>query len=372
MRSGSFRLLKTPGFVRALEIRTRPGYKSGMTRLVLAMLACWCCAVAYGANNKLNLFIWSEYIDPEIVSEFERRFDCKVTMDFYEDEAGMMSRLQGGGSGQYDVVVPPEHIVPALRKLKLIAPLRKENIPNMRHIDERFAKPWYDPTNDFTVPYQWGTVGIYVRKQDDKPVEESWAILFDAKQQPGAFVLMDSMRDCLGAALKYKGYSLNSTVPSELAQARDLLIAAKRRAVGFEGGVGGKNKVLSKQAAACIAYSGDAIRGMKEDKDTYYFIPKEGSQIWVDNLAVCAKAPNRVVAERFLNFILDPKISARLADYNQYATPVKPALEFVHANNRENRAIYPDRETMERLETMKDLGPATRLYDEVWTQVKAR
>src|SRR5262245_59061060 len=93
------------------------------------------------ANFKLNLFIWSEYIDPDLITDFERSFDAKVTIDLYEDESSMMAKLQGGGAAQYDVVVPPDHSVPALIKLKLIAPLRQENIPNLRHIDERFASP---------------------------------------------------------------------------------------------------------------------------------------------------------------------------------------------------------------------------------------
>jgi len=343
-----------------------------MQRLAVALMLLIFAAASHAANYKLNLFIWSEYIDPQIISDFEKRFDCRVTMDFYEDESGMMAKLQGGGAAQYDVIVPPDHIVPALIKLRLIAPLRQENIPNMRNIDERFARPWYDPSNNFTVPYQWGTVGIYVREGSDLP--QTWGLLFDPKLQPGPFVLMDSMRDCIGAALKYKGHSLNSVDRSDLLEARDVLIGAKKRSLGFEGGVGGKNKVLAKQAAACIAYSGDAVRAMKEDKDnnTHYFIPKEGSEIWVDNLAICAKAPNRVVAEKFLNYILDPVVGARVADFNQYATPNKAALAHVHPSNLKNPIIYPDRETMQRLEMMKDVGKSTRLYDEVWTQVKSR
>src|SRR4029077_9244303 len=120
-------------------------------------------------------------------------------------------------------------------------------------------------------------------------------------EQHGKFVLIDGMRDTIGAALKYVGYSLNTTNYAELNQALNVLVDAKKHSLGFEGGVGGKNKVLAKTADFAMAYSGDAMRGVKEDTDTYYFIPKEGSQIWVDNLAVCAKAPNRLVAEKFLN-----------------------------------------------------------------------
>jgi len=327
---------------------------------------------AEAANFKLNLFIWSEYIDPGIISDFEKRFDCKITMDFYEDESAMMAKLQGGGAAQYDVIVPPDHIVPALIKLKLVAPLRQDNIPNLRNIDERFASPWYDPSNRFTVPYQWGSLGIYARKTKDHPYEESWALLFDAKEQPGNFLLLDSMRDMLGAALKYQGHSLNATDKPSLIAARDVLVETKKRSLGFEGGVGGKNKVLSKTAVAAIAYSGDGLRGMKEDPETLYFIPKEGSQIWVDNLAICARAPNRTVAERFLNFILDPQVGARLADYNQYATPNKAALAHIRPENLKNPIIYPPSDVMRRLEFLQDLGKETKLYDEIWTQVKSR
>jgi spermidine/putrescine transport system substrate-binding protein len=348
------------------------GYNSSMQRLVVTLIICLCALAARAANHRLNLFIWSEYIDPEIITEFEKRHDCKVTMDFYEDEAGMMAKLQNGGASQYDVIVPPDHSVPALIKLRLVAPLRKENIPNLRHIDERFASPWYDKGNDFTVPYQWGTVGIYARKPKEGAIDESWALLFDAAKQPGPFLLIDSMRDSIGSALKFEGHSLNSTNQKELVEARDLLINAKKRALGFEGGVGGKNKVLAKKADAAIVYSGDALRGMKEDAETVYFIPREGSQIWVDNLAICAKAPHRTEAERFLNFILTPQIGARLADYNLYATPNRAALAHVHPDNLKNKVIYPERETMERLEFLRDLGRQTRLYDEVWTQVKAK
>lgn len=326
----------------------------------------------HAANYKLNLFIWSEYIDPDVITDFEKRFNAKVTVDLYEDEAAMMARLQGGGAAQYDVIVPPDHSVPALIKLKLIAPLRHENIPNLRHIDERFASPWYDPSNRFTVPYQWGTVGIYARQPKDKPYHESWALLFDGKEQRGSFVMLDGMRDSIGAALKYKGYSLNSTNSRHLGEAWGVLLDAKKRSLGFDGGVGGKNKVLARKADFAMAYSGDAMRGMKEDAETYYFIPREGSQIWVDNLAICAKAPNRIVAEKFLNFVLTPEVSARLADYNQYATPNQAALAHVHPNNLSNPMIYPPPDVMRRLEFLRDLGKQTRMYDEVWTRVKAK
>jgi spermidine/putrescine transport system substrate-binding protein len=267
--------------------------------------------------------------------------------------------------------VPPDHKVTALIKLNLLAPLRHENIPNLINLDEKFRNLPYDRSNTFSVAYQWGTVGLYARTSN-LAMLATWGVVFDPKLQPGPFVLIDSPRDLIGAALKYKGHSLNSTDPAQLKEARDLLLAAKKRCLGFDGSVGGKNKVLGKTARAAIVYSGEAARGMAEDNATAYFIPKEGSQIWQDNLAVLAKAPHRDLAEKFINFILDPRIGARISNFTQFTTPNKAARAFIKPEDLQNPAIYPPPEVMGRLEFLEDLGATSRLYDEVWTAVKSK
>jgi len=336
------------------------------------MLVCFLTAFsAQAARNPLHLFIWSEYIDPAVVADFEKQFDAKVTIDVYEDEAAMMAKLLGGAA-LYDIVVPPDHKVTALINLKLLAPLRHDNIPNLANLDDKFRNPPYDRGNRFTVAYQWGTVGVYARQPSAGSIPETWGIFFDPKLQAGPFVLIDSPRDLIGAALKYRGYSLNSTDPAQLKEVRDLLIAAKKRCLGFEGSVAGKNKVLGKTARAAIVYSGEAVRGMAEDKNTAYILPKEGSQIWQDNLAVLAQAPHRDLAEKFINFILDPGIGARISNFTQFSTPNRAARAHLNAGDLNNPAIYPPPEVMAKLEFLEDLGGKSRLYDEVWTAVKSR
>lgn len=343
-------------------------------RIVPGLMALVLLAVtAAAAPARLNLFIWSEYIDPAVIQAFEKRYDCKVTLDLYEDAESMLAKVQGGGVSLYDVVVPPDHIVPAMVKLKLLAPLPHERIPNYKNLDPQFLNPAYDPGNQFTVPYQWGTVGILVRQKDQaKPLPRTWGLLFDPAVQPGPFLLMDSVRDTIGAALKYKGHSLNSSDPAHLKQARDLVLGAKKRSLGFEGSVGAKNRVLAKTAEAAMVYSGEGVRAMAEDKQVVYFIPDEGSQIWVDNLAVLAKAPHRDLAEQFIDFLLDPKIGAQVSNFTQYSTPNKDALKFIRPEDLKNPILYPPAEMRAKLEVLQDLGGKTRLYDEVWTQIKSR
>jgi spermidine/putrescine transport system substrate-binding protein len=337
--------------------------------LLLALMA---FATVRAADNTLRLFIWSEYIDPAVVADFEKANQCKIVIDVYEDAESMLSKVQAAGGGTFDVVVPPDHMVTPMIKLGLLSPLRKQALPNLKNIDPKFLKPPFDPENKFTVPYQWGTVGIYARLEKGKKIEPTWGLFFDPKLQPGPFMLIDSMRDTIGAALKYKGYSLNSTKPAELKEARDLVLAAKKRAVGFEGSVGNKNKVVSKAAGAAIVYSGEAARGMAEDHDTTYIIPREGSQIWLDNLVILANAPHKELAEKFLNFCLDPDVAARISNFTQFSTPNLAARSKIQPELLKNPAIYPPPEVMAKLEFLNDLGSNLRLYDEVWTQIKAR
>lgn len=331
-----------------------------------------CVVSAHAEKNKLNVFIWSEYLDPEVVTEFEQKFDSKVTIDLYEDNESMMAKLDGGGASLYDIVVPTDYAVTALVKRKLLAELRHENLPNLKNLDDRFRNAPFDPGNKYSVAYQWGTVGIYARKPKEGTLEASWALVFDAKKQPGPFLLIDDMRTCFGAALRYKGHSINSTDPQQLKEARDLLLDAKKRSLGFANAVGGRNRVVSKEAKMAVTYSGDAVRGIMDDPETLYLIPAEGSELWVDNLCIPAKAPHRDLAEKFINFTLEPGIGARISDFNQYATPNKPALDLVKKEDRTNPSIYPPPAIMEKLEFLKDLGKDTRLYDELWTQVKAK
>lgn len=339
---------------------------AGLLGLVLTALS------ARAERGTLNLFIWSEYIDPQIVAAFEKQYDCKVNIDLYEDVESMLAKVQGGGAGLYDVVVPSDNIVPVMIKLNLLAPLRHENIPNLKNLGEKFTNPAYDPGNRYSAAYQWGTMGILARKPPGQPPPDSWACIFDPKKSAGPFMLIDSVRDQVGAALKYQGHSINTVDLSELKAARDLCIAAKARSVGFDGSVGVKNKILAKTAQLGIVYSGEGVRAMTDDTNTVYIIPKEGSVIWVDNLSVLAKAPHRDLAEKFINFILDAKTGAQLSAYTQFATPNQAARAFIPPAELQNQAIYPSPVVMARLEFLQDLGSRLRLYDEVWTQIKTR
>ncbi|OHB85960.1 MAG: polyamine ABC transporter substrate-binding protein [Planctomycetes bacterium RBG_19FT_COMBO_48_8] len=323
-------------------------------------------------KDRLHIFIWSEYLDPTVVADFEKQFDCDVIIDYYEDTDSMLAKMAAGGDSIFDIVVPSNADIPILIHRGFLSPIHREQIPNLKNIDPQFEKTTCNPGYRYGVPYQWGTTGLYVRKAKNQTIDETWGLIFDPEKQPGPFILLEDMRTCFGAALKYKGYSMNTTNPKELSEVSDLLIDAKKRSLGFEGTIGCRNRVLSNAATMAIVYSGDAVRGILQDSETYYFLPCEGGIIWHDILSIPAKAPHPELAERFLNFILDPKIGARIANYTQMATPNKASMAFINPADRDNTAIYPPSEIVSRLEYINDLGEYNKLYDELWTKIKSR
>lgn len=341
--------------------------------LVLALMLL-CLSTTALAAGKLTVFIWSEYMDPEIIANFEKQFDVKVKLDYYESNEEMVAKLQSGGLGQYDIIIPSTYIIPTLKQLDLIQPLNQTLIPNIKNLEELFTQMPIDPGNKLSVPYQWGFSGLIVRTPKDREMKNSWGLLFDPTQDVGAIVMFDTARDAIGSALKYLGYSFNSTNPKEIEEAVNLLVSTKKRPsfLGFDGGVAGLNKVLSGIAVAAQVYSGEAVKAMEEDPEVRFIIPEEGAEIWTDLIAIPAKAPNLENAHAFINYILEPEVSAKLATFNRYPTPNAAAKAFIPKEDLNNPILYPSMDIIKKMEYIEDLGPSNRLYDEAWTMIKTQ
>ncbi|MBO1436157.1 spermidine/putrescine ABC transporter substrate-binding protein [Meiothermus sp. CFH 77666] len=340
-------------------------------RILLALFAALGLAMAQGT---LQLYTWTDYIDPSIVRDFEKATGIKVRITYYESNEEMQAKLQAGGVSQFDLVVPSDFIVPVLVSLNLLQPLDKSKIPNLKNLDPKFTNPPYDPGNRYTVGYLWGTVGLMYRTDIFKAPPASWNVLFDPGQQKGAFTFMDSSREMLGIALRYLGHSVNSTNPAQVKMAIDAMLAAKRSRnfKGFQGGVSATKLLLANQAVAVVVYNQDALRVAEGNPRYGFTIPKEGSTLFIDSMAIPAKAPNPEAAHRFINFILDAQIGARLAEYQQSATPNAAAKKLLKPQMLQNPAIWPTEAQMKVLEFILDQGRNNRVLDEAWTQVKSR
>jgi len=344
--------------------------------LLLVALSVLLAGTAWAADDKLKIFIWSEYMDEEnMPKDFEKATGIKAQLDLYESNEEMMAKLQAGGVSQYDIIVPSDYIMPSLINLKLIQPLDHSKIPNLKNLAPKFRKTSFDPGNKWSVGWQWGTVGLIYNKIKIKEADAaSWSILFDPKKESGSFCLLDSVREMMGITLLYLGYDFNSINPKELKDAADLLIKTKKRGacLGFKGGVGGKNDLIAGVASAAIVYNGDAIQAIAEDpKKLAFVIPKEGSEIWIDSMCIPAKAPNPDAAYKWINWILDPKVGASLSNYNHFATPNDAAKPYLSKEDLANPGVWPTPEIMKKLDFVKDLGKDNRIVDEAWTMVKS-
>lgn len=323
-------------------------------------------------KQQLNVFIWPDYVDPQTVTEFEQQHDCKIVIDYYDDNYSMIAKLESGGLSQYDIVSPTLYLVPSMIRRGLLAPLGHTNLPNLANLDPQFANTTFDPENRYSIPYLWGTMGLYTRVPKERMRDESWKLIFDPSAQPGPFALLEDRDGCVEMALKYRGLNPNSVAPSDLKVASELLIEAKQRSLGFMTSTGGRESVISGQAALAIVYSADALRGVRENPETRYILPPEGTGYYVDCLAIPARAPHRRLAEQFLNHVMAAQTAARIARFTFSATPNRAAFALLDPVERTNVVIYPPPEVMRRFWISIDQGENTRLVDEVWTQVKAK
>ena len=343
---------------------------------IAAMTVFWGASTGY-AREELRIFIWSEYMDEvKMPRDFEKKTGIKVKLDFYESNEDMIAKLQAGGVRQYDIIVPSDFVFPILVHLKLIQKLDHSKIPNLKNLYPRFRETAFDPGNVYSAGWQWGTVGLLYNTRKLRPEDvASWSILFDPAKKPGPFCLIDSVREMLGITLGYLGYDFNSADPGELKAAADLLVKTKKRSdcLGFKGGVGGKNDVVSGMAAAAIVYNGDAIKAISESSDPIAFtVPREGGILWLDSMCIPAQAPNPGAAHKWINWVLEPEVGAALSNYNHYASPNEASIPFINKKDLDNPGVWPPPETMDRLHYIKDMGAQTPLIDQTWTMVKSQ
>ena len=320
-------------------------------------------------NKVLNLFIWSNYIAPETIAKFERRFGVKVNVDLYDSNEALLAKLQAGNAG-YDVICPSDYSVQVLIAQHLLRPLDRSALPHLVNVDPAFLDRPYDRGNRYSTPYFWGTTGIaYDRTRVAAPID-SWTALWDPRYR-GRILMLDDGREAFMAALKSMGRSLNTTDRHVLEQARDLLIRQKPLVRAYNS-TNFEDVLLSRDVWLAQGWNGQFAKAMEQDPDIVYVIPKEGATVFIDNLAIPVDARHAELAHQFIDFTLEADIAAEICDTMKYSSPNRAAWAKLPEHTRQNTAIFPPEHVLDRLELVEDLGPVTVLYDELWTEVKSR
>ncbi|GAA0103056.1 ABC transporter substrate-binding protein [Paraclostridium bifermentans] len=324
---------------------------------------------ATDSKKVLNVYNVGDYIDENIITLFEEKTGIDVQYETYDTNEMMYQKVKSG-STNYDLIFPSDYMVEKMKSEGLLQKIDFKNIPNMKYIDKSFLNPIYDETNEYSVPYMWGTFGILYNKKMVKEPVDSWDILWNPKYK-GNIMMFDSVRDTMGISLKRLGYSMNTTNPKEINEAMKELMKQKDLVLAYVNDEG-KDRLLGEEVAMGIAYSGDAVTLMEENPNLAYAIPKEGTNKWVDAMAIPKSAQNKKEAEMFINFLLDPEIAKMNAEYIGYSTPNVGALKLLDKEVTSNPVAYPPKSVMDKTETFIDLGDKLRLYDEAWIKLKSK
>ncbi|MBE1553623.1 ABC transporter substrate-binding protein [Sporosarcina limicola] len=306
------------------------------------------------AKGTLTVYNWGEFIDPDLLKQFEKETGIKVIYETFDTNEGMMAKIEQGGTS-YDITMPSEYMVEMMAEKDLLLPINHNKLSNFKNIDPYFLDLPFDPGNTYSIPYFWGTVGIAFNPTLlEGQTFESWDNLWDPSLKQ-AVILVDSARETIGMGLNSLDYSLNTTDLDQLRKATDKL---KTLSPNVKAVIGDEvtQLMVNGEAAVSLTWSGQAADMMSENEDIDYIVPKEGSNLWFDNIVIPRTAKNIEGAYAFINFMLDAKMAAQNADYVGYSTPNLAALDFMDPEVTSDERFYPDEEARNHLEVYKNLG----------------
>lgn len=323
-------------------------------------------------SRQLNIYSWPDYIQPEAIPEFEKRYGVEVVYDTVSSNEGLIAKLQAG-AGNYDIIVPSNYAVTKLRKLGLLTQIDRQRLKNFCNLMEKFqhTDARADSNAAYSVPYTFGTTGIGFDSslfRSPREYPQDWDVFWD-KRFKGRITLLEDPRESLGMALKRRGHSFNTVDDELVQQACDDLKVQKQLVMCYT-----SDQVIvclsSGDSHLSLAFSGDAQQAARENKSVKYLIPRSGASMWVDNLAIPAGAPHLDLAYLWIDFILEAQVSAALSNHTLYATPNAAALKYVDAQLKENKELYPPESILARCEEIDDIGNHIFLYDRQWSELK--
>ncbi|MEA2010586.1 MAG: spermidine/putrescine ABC transporter substrate-binding protein, partial [Actinomycetota bacterium] len=328
-------------------------------------------------DGDLNFYNWTEYIPygsaaedfevTDLVAKFEEEYDVKIVQTFYEDNETMLAQIEAGGA-PYDLIVPSDYMVSTMAdpEVGLLVKFNPDAIPNLVNLDPLFDNAPYDPTGEYSVPYQAGTsgLGFTYAALDEAGVDYedglSWGLVFDPEMSEpftGMISMLNDERETLGAVLKYLGYSVNTTDQAELDEATAVLKTANDRIAAYDSAAF-DDLLMTGETVVAHGWNGGFLgsydQASTDDYDAYeefgYAVPNEGGIVWVDLMAVPVTAEHPCTAHTFINFILDAENGGELTNYTYYMSPNLAAYEYIYPEILEDEMVFPSEETMANLE----------------------
>ena len=317
----------------------------------------------------VHVYTWSDYFDSEVLRDFEKANNCQLSVDYFDSNESMYAKLKAGGGG-YDLITPSSYMSAVMRRQDMLKQLDHGLLPNLRYMDRNFTRHTEDPEMEYGVPYTRTVTGIGYNSRRVKQEDlGSWDI-FGSSAYARRMTMLNDMRETIGAALKYLGYSLNTTNEKELAEAGEQLAQWKRNLAKFDvdeakiGLAGGEFLVIQ-------GYNGDVALIMEETPEVDFYIPKEGSSLASDDFVITADSPNADLAHAFINYMLEPEVARANMESIRYYMPNPEAVKLLDPELRDNHAFNVDEEIVDKCEVIRDLGEDNEKYIRIWDKVKA-
>lgn len=321
-------------------------------------------------SKQVSFLNYGENIDEETIKEFQDKFGIKVNITTFDDMETMYQKIKDGGV-KYDVILVSDALMPRMIKENLVQELNKDNIPNISQMDEAYLNLDIDQGNKYSVPYMFGTVGLIYNKDVVTEPVDSWDIFWNEKYK-GKIFMFDTYRDTMGAALKKLNYSLNTTNPKEIEEAKQLLLDQRKLVSPLYGVDNGTTMIPAGESDINMIWSGEGLNLQDEYPNLVYVVPKEGANFWIDSLCIPHNASNVEGAEKFINFVSDKESALRIADEIGYTTPNREARLEQPEEVRNNPNAYMPKEIMDRCEIYTDFpSDVKKIYDDAWTEIKS-
>lgn len=342
--------------------------------MALAVVLTVVFAGCSSGSEKLYIFAYGDYFDPDIMDMFEDEYGIEVVYEEYAAPEDMYAKATSGAN-DYDLICASDYIIEKMLQEDLLLPIDFANVPNFANIGDTYKEmsKSFDPELQYSVPHFWGTVGIlYDRTKVSDEDVQSWSVLFDEKYAD-QIIMPNSERDAMLPALKVLGYDLNTTNTAELDEAANMLIEQKSLVQAYLLDEAARTKVSSGNAAMAVIYNGEAYLAFEENENVAYAVPQEGTNIWMDSWVIPKTAQHKESAEKFLDFMCREDIAAMNFDYIYYSTPNQAVYDSLDADVQSEKAIFPDQSVIDNSSVFKYLGSDTeKYYTDLWFKIKTQ
>ena len=337
--------------------------------LALSALACVMLTACGPSKPTLNVYMWSDYIDLDLVQEFERQNNCKVVIDIFDSNEFMYSKLKAGGTG-YDVILPTTYMAKVMFDQNMLEKLDHSKLPNCQFINKVYLNSIaLDKTMQYSVPYMLGFTCVAYNKEKLGTIPETWDV-FSNEKYAGKMTMLNDHRETIGSALFFTGKSMNTTDDVALEKAKNQLLKWKKNLAKFDNELY-KVGIQSGEFLIVQGYSGDLFQVLAESPHLSYMCPKEGISMSCDDWVIPATAQNKDLAYKFINFLCDPKIAAKNMEFTCYCSPIPEARKFVSEENKNHPGMFIADELYKRAELIRDLGKDNVKFNKIWDAIKS-